>query len=429
MEYAVYIKEQEGYILEEIIENVKGILEGDEFDVKNKSIFIKPSFVFPVPEKMIYTCTNPTFCAGVSAALDQLGAKKIVIGESGTLGPARYNVMVLDVKKPFKEAINKKLLKKNAVKFIYNDEVKNITVNIPKYAIKKSFNVPKTLLDADYFFSLPKLKVNIFADVTLSVKNHLGLISMKERLEHHDTNLHKEIADLYQTRIPDYVITDAIVSGEGQGPMEASPVESNLIIAGRNGLAVDIACCYLMGVNPKSIEHLQILHGKKIGPIDFDQIDVIGKEALELKKKIFQMPNADLEGIGTNITAFIGENCCVPGCKGFLRALVDGYGLNLPGGFEDVEVNIISGKVKIPKEELEKLDKKKTIIYGDCAKEYKKYGYFYKGCPPNYISALLAFRKPFGQITPWWAYVSLSKFAISYTLFGFRKIVKPRPRL
>ena len=55
--------------------------------------------------------------------------------------------------------------------------------------------------------------------------------------------------------------------------------------------------------------------------------------------------------------------------------------------------------MEIPQEELNKLDKKRTIIYGDCAKKYKKYGLYFKGCPPDYVKSLIkmSLHKPLGM--------------------------------
>jgi len=52
------------------------------------------------------------------------------------------------------------------------------------------------------------------------------------------------------------------------------------------------------------------------------------------------------------------------------------------------ELNIIIGKdLQLTPDQLKKLNKKRTIVYGDCVKQYKKYGHFYSGCPPDYLFA------------------------------------------
>lgn len=404
MREKVYLIDQKSYDIDAIREKIGRFLDQEQFDVMGKSIYLKPSFVFPSAVK-IQVITNPSFVIGVAEALKERGAKQILIGDGETIGPARFSFKQVQII----PLIKKRGLKK-IVKPCYNDEGKKITVQIPKPFVKESFVVPKKLIDADVFISLPKLKVNIFANVTLSVKNHMGIISKTQRLSHHDINMHKMIADLYLVRTPDLNITDAIIAGEGQGPMEATPVETGLIIAGRNGLAVDTVCCSLMNYDPNAIDHLKLLNQKGIGPISLDDIEMINAPLLAERRKTFKIPDPDLTNLAPNIRVFLGnacKNCNVKcaGCLGMIKANLDGYGLNL--GWENLgERNIIVGKgVEISEEDLRSLNKKRTIVYGDCVKQYCQSGTFLQGCPPDYVGALLKLRKPMGRLTPWMQYV------------------------
>ncbi|MHA1265785.1 MAG: DUF362 domain-containing protein [Candidatus Helarchaeota archaeon] len=405
MREKVYLIPQTTYEIAEIKEKILAFLEQEHFEVDAKVIYLKPSFVFPSTEK-IQVITNPNLVIAVAEALADLGAAKIFIGDGETLGPARFS---------FKQVRIKKLIKKRGlnkrVKPYYNDEGKKIRIKIPNPYIKEEFIIPKKVIDADVFISLPKLKVNIFANVTLSVKNHMGLISKDQRLSHHDRNMHKMIADLYLVRTPDLNITDAIIAGEGQGPMEADPVETGLIVAGRNGLAVDTVCCALMNYDPTKIEHLRLLHEKGVGPITLEDIDLVNAPLLEEHRKTFKVPDTDITNLAPNLHVYLGKecvNCTVKcaGCLGMIKANLDGYGLNL--GWENLDdISILVGRgVELSETELATLNKKRTIIYGDCVKDYRKNGVFFKGCPPDYVGALLKLRKPMGGLTPWMKYIT-----------------------
>jgi hypothetical protein len=319
------------------------------------------------------------------------------------------------------------------VKPCYNDEGKRVPVKISDPYIKDEFIVPKKMLDADIFISLPKLKVNIFANVTLSVKNHMGLISKAQRLSHHDVNMHKMIADLYLVRTPDLNITDAIIAGEGQGPMEATPVETGLIVVGRNGLAVDTVCCALMNYDSQNIEHLRLLHQKEVGPISIADVELINGALLAERRKTFDVPDTDITNLAPNIQVYLGrecENCnakCA-GCLGMIKANLDGYGLNL--GWEQLgDIAVIVGKgVEIPDAELRRLNKKRTIVYGDCVEQYRKNGTFLEGCPPDYVGALMKLRKPMGRLTPWMKYIynlsSIWNYGTAHIEHAFAKLFR-----
>ena len=393
-EYKVSILPQKGYYKNQIAVNMLEYFDREGYNFEGKVVLLKPSFVMPSsdPKITLATDTNNSLIAGVAKALWLRGAKRIIIAEHRTIGPARYAFYAVEIKSAVKDVKN--------VEFCYLDEVKMVKTEledplIPDYEVK----YPKLLLDdtVDYFISLPKLKMNIYTQVTLSIKNNFGLISKKERLKYHsDKDLDEHLASLSLIRQPDLIITDAIIAGEGQGPHLTTPVNTGMIVCGTNPLAVDTVCCNLIGVDPHSIGHLKILQERGLGPLELDQIQIENEEYFNSKKKAFSIPDEALE-MTPLMNAYLGDKACVAGCVGMLRGSLDSYASE-KGWYSMGKLNIILGDVEIPEEELKKLDKKRTIVYGDCAKKYKKYGIYFKGCPPDYVKSLLkmSFLGPLG---------------------------------
>jgi uncharacterized protein (DUF362 family) len=58
---------------------------------------------------------------------------------------------------------------------------------------------------------------------------------------------------LPQHRKRHYVLVDAIIAGEGSGPMNPDPLPAGLIVFGLHPASVDAACAYLMGFDPERI--------------------------------------------------------------------------------------------------------------------------------------------------------------------------------
>jgi len=397
-DFKVTVIPQKGYYIAQIAEKITNYLKKEGIDLKGKTVLLKPSFVLPVPDLRLRLAvdTHNSVTVGVARALASRGASKIIIAEHRTIGPSRYAFYTMGIKKAIKKA------KVRNVKYAYLDEKKRIDVPVKDPFIENHIvKYPKMLLDGtvDYFISLPKLKANIFSGITLSVKNNFGLISKKERLAHHGLDLHANLADLELIRQPDLIITDAIVSGEGQGPEQPDPVHTEMLIVSNNCLAVDTVSCYLMGQDPRNVEHLKILHDRGIGPLDMANIQVENKEYLESKKKVFKMPDSTLE-MTPWMKAWTGKiKACQGGCLGMVKGILDTYGM-VNGWYSLGRLNILLGDgIEITQEELEKLDKKRTIVYGDCVKEYKKYGTFFKGCPPDYTKSLIKIwlRGPLGM--------------------------------
>lgn len=424
----VHLISQERYDREEIAAHIARIIEREAVPVADKSVFLKVSFVFPVrnPGRVQMIITNPHFIAGVSLALVRAGARQVLIADGETFGPARYAFDMVGMPQALK-GLDRDVRRR--IRFCYLDEVGKDWVTPPRpFCEGIRLDYPRVAREADLYISLPKLKVNIFADVTLSVKNGMGMICKKTRLAHHSDDLHEMIADIHQVRPPDYIITDAVFAGEAQGPMEAASHAMGLIIFGSNGPAVDSTCCRLMGVEPRKVRHLRLLADAGYGPLEAKKIRLENGGLMKSHQRNFVRADDSLDSLSPRLHCHAGA--CESGCRPFMRAILDGYGKNR--GWESLgDLTVITGKdVELTPEQIAALKgkRRRTIIYGDCVKQYRHLGVFYPGCPPDYIQALLTLplRTDLG-FTPWIGYVdklALIKSHVAHglaTLFGLRK--------
>jgi len=148
--------------------------------------------------------------------------------------------------------------------------------------------LPRTVLDADSFINIPKIKTCAHTLVTLGIKNLYGVFQRKKK-----SKLHKYLDEilpfLAETIQNDLVIVDGINCMEGNGPVIGNPVCLNLILAGRNVVSVDAVCSWLMGYDPASISHIALSAERGIGPIDPESIQVVGNEWIKYAKN-FEPP-------------------------------------------------------------------------------------------------------------------------------------------
>jgi Pyruvate/2-oxoacid:ferredoxin oxidoreductase delta subunit len=56
----------------------------------------------------------------------------------------------------------------------------------------------------------------------------------------------------------DLNIVDGSVGQDGEGPLYGDKADLQVLVAGRNSLAVDLACCALVNVSPRAIPHLRL---------------------------------------------------------------------------------------------------------------------------------------------------------------------------
>jgi NAD-dependent dihydropyrimidine dehydrogenase PreA subunit len=57
---------------------------------------------------------------------------------------------------------------------------------------------------------------------------------------------------------PHLTIVDGSVGQDGEGPLYGDKADLQVLVGGRDSLAVDLACCQLVGIKPRAIPHLKL---------------------------------------------------------------------------------------------------------------------------------------------------------------------------
>ncbi|MGQ9679832.1 MAG: DUF362 domain-containing protein [Candidatus Bathyarchaeia archaeon] len=148
--------------------------------------------------------------------------------------------------------------------------------------------LPKTVLEADYFVNLPKMKTEGHVLITISMKNLFGVLQRKKK-----SVLHKYLDDvlpfLAMKIRNDLIIVDGIVAMEGNGPLIGTPRKLDLIVAGTNPVAVDSICCRMMGFEPAEVKHIINAEKLGIGESNLKSIELVG-DVQEFKSYSFERP-------------------------------------------------------------------------------------------------------------------------------------------
>jgi hypothetical protein len=172
--------------------------------------------------------------------------------------------------------------------------------------------------------------------VTFSMKNYIGIQDDRHRLIDHDHRLNEKVADLQYVIQPKFIVIDCIIAGEGR-MLTPIPRTMNLLIMGNNQPAIDAVSCQIIGVDPKTVEHIRLPSERGFGPIDLSQIDLKGDVTLEEARKRaagFKVGLIRVEKYfeGTNITAYAGPppqgeahgtDYCWGGCPGAIEEAVE----------------------------------------------------------------------------------------------------------
>ncbi|MEW5946731.1 MAG: DUF362 domain-containing protein [bacterium] len=410
----VFLYEQEEYDVAAIREKVVRMATDAGLDVAGRTVLLKPSFVYPGRgDHLRGITTQVEFIGGAARGLKDLGAAKVMVAENSVVGVARVAFNATGVKS---------FIEGCAVP-VYLDEQKYVKHRVENALVQGTFIVPKIWLAADVFISLPKIKTNLFTDVSLSVKNSMGFLGQLQKAECHDWRLHRKLVDLFRVRPPDFVMADSIYAGQGQGPMCAEPFPLGVMIGGKNALAVDSVSCHMMGYDPSEVEHIRLLGEAGMGPIDLNRIEINDSELLKRARR-FERPDWRIKDVSPRIHVYQGaEFYCPGGCAGLVRGILDPWLIHY--GPENVqEMNIILGKPIV--EMVPRLDPKRTLVLGDCAAPYRDKGMFIPGCPPLPINSGLNIVRMQGFLDPPLNFLVLARSYMGFTRWAARELVAER---
>ncbi len=154
----------------------------------------------------------------------------------------------------------------------------------------RRFHVPRILNEAR-LINLPVLKTHVVSTMTLGMKNPMGILPRPDRRSMHTLGIDQCIVDLNLGIKPDLTIIDGSVGQDGEGPLYGDKADLQVLVAGRNSLAVDLVCCQLVGVKPRAIPHLKLALeqiGKPSWTLAGEDVGVIKKFRLPAVKPIYR---------------------------------------------------------------------------------------------------------------------------------------------
>jgi len=242
-------------------------------------VFIKPNLCskYYIPGAV----TNPQVLFHLVSLLRDR-AEEVVVGESDG-----YNYCCNDA---LKMTGVKELVKTAGGKTVNLSEDEIVKVQNSKTLFLRNFSLPKTLVEADSIVDVPVMKTHEFTNYSGAIKNLFGCIPDDRRIFLHpkfDMVLH----DLIVLLEPKFVVMDATVSMEGNGPNRGIVVPMNLVLASSDLLAMDKLCCEIMGIDWADISYLKFID--KHYQREETETQIIGED-IEAVKRPFLLPYLDL---------------------------------------------------------------------------------------------------------------------------------------
>jgi uncharacterized protein (DUF362 family) len=252
--------------------------------VRGKRVVLKPNLVEYRREKVINT--DPRVVGAVIELFKNEGAAEVVVAE----GPGHWRNVQFLVNESGLGAV----LQRHGVKFVdlnHDEPVK--TLNLGRLTGLEYLYLAKTVVSADVFVSLPKLKTHHWAGATLSLKNLFGTLPGIcygwPKNELHWRGIPNSIVDIACTHLPHLAVVDGIIGMEGDGPLHGTAKHVGALVMGADLVAVDATCCRLMKLPPERLPTLVYAALKRLGRLPEADIPQLGDPVAALATE-FELP-------------------------------------------------------------------------------------------------------------------------------------------
>lgn len=246
---------------------------------KGDVVLIKPNICIQDEKSGSPMITDYRVVREVVNIAKECGASRIIIAEGNFASNA------------FENQENRYVTINDAELYNFNDcdEKDCYELTPQKSLVGKTLFVPKIYMDADVVIDVAKLKTHYITGVSLGLKNSIGIPPYKiygisaSKTGLHNLGIEEVILDLNKIRKPDFTIIDGIIGGENFGPYANTPVNSNVIFAGKDIVAVDTVALTFMGFQVELVSHVMRAAEEKLGIADLSKIKVEGADLQSIR--------------------------------------------------------------------------------------------------------------------------------------------------
>jgi uncharacterized protein (DUF362 family) len=278
------------------------------------SSFIQPGqTVLIKPNQTVYYsaeegCTTDPLVVGALIRLArEAHAKRIQVGESSggffsSLECMRITGMAAMAEREGAELVD-----------LGSDQVPNRIVPVPGGSVIRQVPLPAPVLDADVIISVPKAKNHHIEPISGAMKNWVGLVNQNWRLYNHgDDEMIPRFVDIMSVARPALCVVDALIAGEGDGPIADLPRWCGCILASTDPVATDVTIARLLGQDPGKLNFAREGERRGLGvrePIEYlgTPLDQVAFQAWPGHAGFDYLPLNFLVGSGVTLAGTIGH--------------------------------------------------------------------------------------------------------------------------
>jgi uncharacterized protein (DUF362 family) len=275
---------------------------------KGETVFIKPNFVsFPWAQYNncfhAGECTKPEIIIAVTEECLKAGAAEVIIGEGSHLPTFewQYAITLDGSTNLVKEAERLSSLYDGKVTLACLETDSPGWVEVPSNTSLNKIAISNLVADADKVISIPVAKTHSWAQLTLGLKNFIGITPLSRyaqlidntwwnrgTFDHSSPQAIGQIyLDIVKSIKPDLSIIDFSIGIEGDGPTvnlggKTLNVKERLgswaIIASTDIMAADATAARIMSHNTNKVKHLAMGFDMDLGEIREESIEILGEK-------------------------------------------------------------------------------------------------------------------------------------------------------
>ncbi|MFL5476376.1 MAG: DUF362 domain-containing protein [Gemmatimonadales bacterium] len=296
-------------LVREAVDHLGGI---SRFVRPGQTVLIKPN------QTVYYSaeegCTTDPLVVGALIRLArEAGAARVQVAESSGELLSSIDCMRVTGMAAVAEKLGAELID------LGSDKVPNRTVPVPEGRVLRSVPLPEPLLDADVIIDVPKAKNHHIEPITGALKNWVGVVNQKWRLHHHGDEEHiPRFMDIMTVSRPSLCVVDALIAGEGDGPIANLPRWCGCIVASADPVATDVTIARLLGRDWTRLQFAKAAEQRGLGVRE--PIEYVG---VPLEQVAFQAWPGH-EGFDyLPINLLVGSGVTLAGTTGHVKSVLD----------------------------------------------------------------------------------------------------------
>lgn len=198
-------------------------------------------------------CVDLRVLIGLIEGLKERGYRDITLCDGSNVGVARRGIST------FRRLRIEKLQELYGIRLVdlNHDEGRQIVLHRDAHPA-----IARTVLDAGFLISVPKVKTHAEAGLSCAMKNWVGIARGQDK-RHMHYDLGRNIFAINEVVMPDLIVVDGLVGMEGNGPGDGEPFRFGQLAISDNAFLNDYVIARTVDLPPTDVPYL--VHAMEAG--------------------------------------------------------------------------------------------------------------------------------------------------------------------